>query len=79
MAGLNGSLEYALDDHGLKPIGCMVIKIRHHEEGFHDLSDKKTIRQTLLDKILAELRVGTAIEILRQIIAMEAEIETFGC
>ena len=42
MAGLNGSLEYALDGHGLKPIGCMVIKIRHHEEGFEDLSDKKT-------------------------------------
>ena len=43
------------------------------------MSDKKTIRQKLLDKILAELRAGTVIEILRHIIAMEAEIETFGC
>ena len=79
MAGLNGSLEYALDGHGLKPIGCMVIKIRHHEEGFEDLSDKKTIRKKLLDKISAELRVDTAIEILKHITAMEAETETFVC
>ena len=79
MAGMNGSLKYALNGHGLKPIGCMVIKIRHHEEGFDDLSDKKTIRQKLLDKISAELRVGTAIEILRHITVMEAEIEIFGC
>ena len=57
----------------------MAIKIRHHKEGFHDLSDKKTIRQKFLDKISAELRVSTVIEILRHITATEAEIEIFGC
>ena len=52
MAGMNGSFEYALDGHGSKPIGCMVIKIRYHEAGFDDWSDEQTIHKHPLNIII---------------------------